>query len=73
MVSITLSVSEELRKEMERFPEMNWSEVARQAIKKKILLLRKFREFAKESELTEEEALSLGAKVSKSVAKRHKR
>lgn len=72
MVSITLSVSEKLKKEMEDFPEMNWSEVARQAIKKKIFIMRKFQEFSKESELTEEDALILGKKVNKVVAKRHK-
>ena len=72
MVSITLSVPKKLKKEMEDFPEMNWSEVARQAIKKKIFLLNQFREFSRESELTEEDALVLGKKVSRAVAKRHK-
>lgn len=71
MVSITLSVSEEMKKEMEKFPEMNWSEVARQAIRKKISLLRQFREFSKESELTEEDALLLGRKVNKGMARKH--
>jgi hypothetical protein len=71
MVSITLSVPGKLKQEMELFPEMNWSEVARQAIKKKILMLKKFREFAKESEMSEEEALELGNKISKAAAKRH--
>ena len=37
MVSITLSVSEELKQEMEKFPEINWSEIARASIKIKIL------------------------------------
>ena len=73
MVSITLSVSEELKNEMERFPEMNWSAVARQAIKKKVILLKKFREFSKESELTEEDALKLGKEVNRALAKKHKR
>jgi len=73
MVSITLSVPLELKKEMEVFPEMNWSEVARQAISRKLLMLRKFREFSKESKLTEEDALRLGQEVSAAVSKRHKR
>ena len=72
MVSITLSVSKKLKKEMEEFPEINWSEVARQAITKKVFVLRKFQEFAKESELTPDEALSFGAQISKRVAKRRK-
>ncbi len=69
MVSLTLSVSEELKREMERFPEMNWSEVARQAIKKRVELLRRMDKMLAKSELTEEDALELGRKVNKSLAK----
>lgn len=72
MVSITLSVSEKLKKEMELFPEMNWSEISRQAIQKKILMLKKFRDFTRESELDEDDALELGRRVSRAAAKRHK-
>lgn len=72
MVSITLAVPSELKHDMDQFPEMNWSAVAREAIKQKILLLKKFREFTKDSTMTEEDALRLGAKVSEAVAKRHK-
>lgn len=72
MVSITLSVPEELKHEMDNFQEMNWSAVARAAIKKKVMMLRKFKEFTKDSTLTEEEALELGRKVSERAMKRHK-
>ena len=72
MVSITLSVSAELKKEMERFPEINWSEVARQAIKNKVLMLRKFREFTSKSKMTEEDALRLGKEVNKKLSKKYK-
>ena len=71
MVSITLSVPEDLKKEMEKFPEMNWSAVAREAIKRRIAMLEKFREFTKDSTMTEEDALELGRKVTKSLAKRY--
>lgn len=70
MVSITLAVPSELKKEMESFPEINWSAVAREAIQNKILLMRKFREFTKDSTLSEEDALRLGAEVNKSLSKR---
>ena len=33
MVTMTLSVPEELKERMETYPEINWSEVARQASK----------------------------------------
>lgn len=72
MVSITLSVPNELKHEMDMFPEMNWSAVAREAIKKKVMMLEKFREFTKDSTFTEEDALILGRELSAKVAKRHK-
>lgn len=72
MVSITLAVPSELKQDMDQFPEMNWSAVAREAIKQKILLLKKFMEFTKDSTMTEEDALRLGGKVSEAVAKKHR-
>jgi len=72
MVSITLSVPAELKKDMDKFPELNWSAVAREAIKRKILLLKKFREFSKDSELTEEDSIVLGNKVNKNLSKKYK-
>ena len=71
MVSITLSVTEELKKKMEEFPEMNWSAIAREAIKQRLEMLRKFKAFARESTFTEEDAIRLGRKVNKALAKRY--
>jgi hypothetical protein len=53
MVSITLSVPEELKTEMDSHPEMNWSEIARQAIREKILILKKMDLLLSKSKLTE--------------------
>ena len=72
MVSITLAVPEELKKEMDEFKEMNWSAVAREAIKNRIIMMRKFKDFTKDSTFTEKDALELGRKVSAAVRKRHK-
>ena len=71
MVSITLSVPKDIKKEMDSFPELNWSAIAREAIQRRLILLHKFKEFAKNSELTEADALELGKKVNKSLAKRY--
>ena len=65
MTNITLSVPEDTKKEMDSFPEMNWSEIARAAIKKRIELLKKFREFTRDSKMTEEDAIKLGRKLKK--------
>ena len=72
MVSITLSVPEELKKDMEKFPEINWSAVAREAIKNKITMLEKFRHFASQSSLTDKDALEFGRKIGASLAKKYK-
>ena len=72
MVSITLAVPSELKHDMDEFPEINWSHVAREAIRRKIVLLRRFREFTSKSELTDEDAIRLGREVSNKVAKQHK-
>jgi len=71
MVSVTLSVPSDLKKAMETFPEINWSAVARQAIERKIQMLRKFREFTRDSEFTEADAQRLGKAVDVKVAERH--
>jgi len=71
MVSITLSVPQELKQEMDSFVDINWSSVARQAIKNKITMLKKFQEFTKNSTLKEDDAINLGKKVNKGIAKRH--
>jgi len=72
MVSITLSVPEELKKEMDQFKIINWSAVAREAIKRRVIMLKKFKEFTKDSAITEEDALKWGREVSAKAMKRHK-
>ena len=71
MVSITLAVPLEMKKEMEQHPEINWSAVAREAIKQRIVLMKKFVQFTRQSELTEKDALELGKLTSRRMAKRH--
>lgn len=68
MVGITVAVPKEIEREMKSFPEVNWSAVAREAIRNKIIILQKFKNFSHESELTEKDALELGKKVNKSLA-----
>ncbi|KAA0005378.1 MAG: hypothetical protein FE038_00540 [Thermoplasmata archaeon] len=70
MVSMTLSIPEELKKEMELFPEINWSVVAREAIKRKIEILKKMNKLLEKSELTEDDAIFFGKKVTKKVTKK---
>ena len=73
MANITLSIPEDLKKEMEKFPEINWSEVARDSIKKKIAQLSFLKGFRMDSDITADEALKLGQEVNQLLVKRYKR
>ena len=70
---MTLAVPSELKNKMESFPEMNWSEVARQAFMQRIKDLEFLRKFKSDSTLTEEDALKLGRELNKKLAKRYKK
>ncbi|MDA3836259.1 MAG: hypothetical protein PF542_01415 [Nanoarchaeota archaeon] len=48
MVSVTLSVPEDIRKTMKDFPEINWSHIVREAIVKKAESLQIKKELLKE-------------------------
>ena len=68
MTTLTLSVPTELKQKMDSFPEMNWSEVARQAFIQKIEDMDFLRRFKEKSKLTESDALKLGKEVSRAVS-----
>jgi len=70
MTTMTLAVPSELKDKMEKFPEMNWSEVARQAFMQRIKDLEFLKKFKSDSTLTEEDALRLGKEVSKALSSR---
>ena len=71
MPNITLAVPEELKKKMDEFPEINWSEVARKSIRERVELLEKMNKMLSKSKLTERDALELGRKVNRAAAKRY--
>lgn len=68
MTTLTLAVPEEMKKKMDTFPEMNWSEIARQAFMQKIEDMEFLRKFKERSKLSETDALRLGKEVSKEVS-----
>ncbi len=73
MTTMTLAVPSELKDKMEKFPEMNWSEVARQAFMQRIKDLEFLKKFKSDSTLTEEDALRLGRELNSNLAKRYKK
>ena len=70
MTTLTLAVPDEMKKKMDSFPEMNWSEVARQAFMQKIEDMEFLRKFKEKSKVTEADAMRLGKEVSKAVSDR---
>lgn len=71
MPTITLSVPVELKKEMDESQEINWSEVARTAIRAKVSQLKILKSIAAKSKLTKKDALELGKKINESLHKRY--
>lgn len=72
MTVITLSMPDELKKQMDEFKDINWSAVAREAIKNKLSQLILFKSIISKSKLTEKDALEIGRKVNASLHKRFK-
>lgn len=66
MPTITVNVDDDLKKRMQKHPEINWSEVTRQAIQEKIETLEVMEELTSESELTESDVQEIADKINES-------
>lgn len=71
MPNLTLTIPEDIKQRMAMFPEINWSEVARQAIVEKTRIMERMQALLSKSKLTEQEAVALGRQAKRSAAKRH--
>jgi predicted transcriptional regulator len=63
MPTITVNVDDDLKERMEKHPEINWSEVTRQAIQEKIETLEVMDELTSGSELTESDVLEIADRI----------
>jgi len=70
MPTVTVNVDDDLKERMEKHPEINWSEVTRQAIRNKIEKLELMDELTADSELTDEDVDEIAAKIDGSARKR---
>ena len=70
MPNMTLSVPQELHKEMQQHSEIKWSDIARQAFEKKVKELHWIDKLLEKSELTEEDAERIGHKIKREIRKR---
>ena len=73
MSNMTLAIPTDLKARMDRFPEINWSEVARQAIIGKMSMLERMQDMLSGSSLTREDAVPYGRENKKRAAKKHRR
>ena len=71
MPNMTLAIPAELKEKMDRFKEINWSEVARQAIREKTALLEKMNRLFSKSQLNEPDLENYGTQIKKSVLRKH--
>ena len=73
MPTITLSMPEEIKNEMDKHKTINWSAVARETITQKLEQLKILDTITAKSKLTEKDALEIGRKINKSMHERYKR
>ena len=72
MVSMTLSIPDELREKMSEHPEIKWSDVVRAILEQQIKEIEEAERIASKSRLTEKDVIELASSVEKQAAKRWK-
>lgn len=76
MATLTLTVPEDLKRDIEELKILDWSAIAREALQLRVAQLRVFKAIAAKSILSEAEAeklaLDLGRKVRAGIHERHK-
>ena len=68
MTNVTVSVDTDLKQRMDEHPEINWSEVARQAFQQKVEDLEIMDRIASKSELTEEDVREISDQINQDAA-----
>lgn len=70
MTTLSVSVSEELKKKMERLEDINWSAVARRAFENKLNEVELFKQIVNKSKLKQKDAEDISNKINESIAKK---
>ena len=73
MTNMTLSIPEELHKEMQTHTEIKWSDIARQAFEKKVEELHWMDKILEKSNLTKKDAEQIGHKIKGEMAQRFRK
>ena len=72
MTEVVVKIPEELREEMEEFPEIEWQVVVRKLLKAQLERMLELKAIVAKSELTEKDVGELSVKVDESLARRFK-
>ncbi|MGC9445232.1 MAG: hypothetical protein ACP5E9_09955 [Candidatus Methanospirareceae archaeon] len=72
MAEFKVVIPEDLKREMDRAPFINLSEVARAAIRAQVTKVARLKAIAARSKLSEQDALELGAEITKGLHARYK-
>lgn len=72
--TLTVSIPEKLKRELNEVKGVNWSEETRQFLEERVRRLRvlkKLDELTKNSDLNEKDVLEFGRKINAGIARRH--
>ncbi len=72
MGTLSVSVPDNLREQMDQLEEVNWSAVARKAFEEKVEEVEFLKTIAGKSKLTEKDAEEIAKKINKSMANKFK-
>ncbi len=70
MTNITLAIPDELKKQLQKHDEINWSAVIRRALQEHLRRLQLVEEIASKSKFTEADVKELADKINHSAAKK---
>ena len=70
MTNITLAIPDELARRMKAFSEIRWSEIARQAIEKRVHDLELMNKIASKSKLTQKDVEEISKSIKRSATKK---
>ena len=70
MTNITLSIPDELKKKMEKYPEVKWSQVARKAIEEKVKDLELLDRLTRNSKLTDKDVEEISKFINEKMTKK---
>ena len=69
MVSMTLSIGDDIKRRMKKHPQIKWSEVARSAIKQQLDDIEEAEKIASKSKLSEKDVKEMAGRIDKEMIK----